>query len=242
MTQNLIHMNLKDKLEYFFGVKYTEQAILCNKLLSTFQRPTRYLEIGVDEGVTFKKIDSTIKEGVDPYGKYDVEYRMTSQVFFALNKLFFHKTYDVIFIDGAHLSVIVDEEIKECLKILNEGGYIVLHDTDPPSKQVSTLVLSDMLLYLKNIAYPHNLSHTESLVGRAYNGDVWKSVARIRMFNPKLKVFTIDGFCCTVLKVGKQNKLMRHVPDKMLTWSYFIKNRKQILIPIPFRSINQYLH
>ena len=242
MTQNLIHMNLKDKLEYFFGVKYTEQAILCNKLLSTFQRPTRYLEIGVDEGVTFRKIVSDVKEGVDPYGRYDVAYRMTSQMFFALNKLFFHKKYDLIFIDSSHISNIVDYEIRESLRILNRGGYIVLHDTDPSEKQFAELVLSDILSYLRSISYPYNSSHTDALNRQTFNGDVWKSVAKIRMNNPRLEVFTVADFGCTVIKRGEQKRLMRRVPDDKLSWNYFETHRKEILNLIPFTSINRYLY
>ena len=233
--------DIKDKIDYLTGKKLTEQAQLCNKLLSTFHRPTAYLEIGVDQGRTFKKIKSEIKHGVDPYGTYDATHRMTSQLFFALNKLFFHHTYDVIFLDAAHLSLIVDEEIKESLKILRKGGFIVLHDTDPPTKEAAEVILDDIVSYLRNLSYPHNKSHTNSLVWKIYNGDVWKSIARIRMSNPNVQVFTIENFCCTVLKVGKQ-KNMKAVSEKKLNWSFFVKNREKILHPVPFNSLNLYLH
>lgn len=233
--------DFKDKIDYFRDKKLTEQAILCNKLLSKFHKPASYLEIGVDRGTTFKKIECKIKHGVDPYGVYDVDYRMTSEMYFALNKLFFHHTYDVILIDASHFSLIVDKEIEESLHILNKGGYIVLHDTDPPSKEASEIVPKDMMSYLRNLAYPHNRSHTDSLVWKAYNGDVWKSVAKIRMFHPELEVFTIEGFCCSVVKKGKQKKLMKIVPGTQLNWKFFINNRKKILNVIHISHLDKYL-
>ncbi len=153
---------------YFLTDQYvTEQALLCNHLLSTFPEPTSYLEIGVDQGRTFRKIRSTIKDGVDPYGTFDVTFRMTSQMFFTLNKIFFHKTYDVIFINAAHLSLIVDTEIEEAFKIVKKGGYIVIHDTDPPSREACEIDVHQTISYLRSVSYPHNASHTNSLVGKA---------------------------------------------------------------------------
>lgn len=219
----------------------TEQAILCNKLLSKFRRPTSYLEIGVDEGITFEQINSEIKHGVDPYGTYDVDYRMTSEMFFVLNKLFFHQKYDVILIDGVHISLIVDKEIDESLKILNKGGYIILHDTDPRSKETSELVLKDILSYLRNLAYPYHKSHQDSLVWTAYNGDVWKSIATIRMGKPKIGVFTIENFCCTVLKKRRQKNMMKIISPKRLNWNFFVKHRKEILNLINFNEIEKYM-
>ncbi len=219
----------------------TEQAQLINKLLSRFNRQTSYLEIGVDQGRTFRKINCGNRDGIDPYGSYDVKYRMTSEMFFALNKIFFHKTYDVIFIDAAHLSLIVNIEIEECFKILNPGGYIVLHDTDPLIKKSAELIEGNIVSYLRGISYPHNQSHTDSLAGMAYNGDVWRSVAQIRMNQPNIQVFTVNCFCCSVLKKGKQKNMMKKVPFEKLDWEFFEKHRKQILNPIDFSKIETIL-
>lgn len=232
---------LKEKYLFITDQYITEQAQLCNALLSTFTHPTAYLEIGVDEGRTFRKIKSDSKDGVDPYGTYDSTYRMTSEMFFALNKLFFHKTYDIIFIDAAHLSLIVDKEIEECFKILNKNGYIVLHDTDPPSKEASELIEEYVVSYQRSISYPHNSSHTDSLIGRAYNGDVWKSVAHIRMNKPDISVITIIGFCCTVVYKRRQKKMMKRISADHLDWNFFKKNRKQLLNPIDFSNLRKVL-
>ena len=100
--------------------------------ISHGKKQINYLEIGVDEGLTFDKIKAEYngirveKDGVDPYGEYTNNvHRMTSQVFFALNRQFWKKTYDVVFIDGCHFSPIVDEEIESSLKVLRPGGVII---------------------------------------------------------------------------------------------------------------------
>lgn len=239
-------LKIKQQVRYFINHlkqrnAITEQALLCNKLLSKLPKPTSYLEIGVDQGKTFKRINSEIKHGVDPYGTFNVNYRMTSEMFFALNETFFRNKYDVIFIDSAHFSFIVNSEIKNALKILKPGGYIVLHDTDPLSKETSELILKDMLAYLKQLAYPYKKSHQDSLVWKACNGDVWKSIAKIRMENPDLEVFTIENFCCSVIKKYKQKNMMKTVPFKKLNWNFFVKHRKEILNLINFDSLEKYM-
>ena len=231
---------VRNKVDYLLGNYVTEQAQLCNKLLSTYKQTTSYLEIGVDQGRTFKKIESEIKHGVDPYGTFDATYRITSEMFFALNRMFMHHTYDVIFIDASHFSLIVDREIEEGFKILNKGGYIVLHDTNPLTREAQEVVLENQVGYLRSLAYPHNQSHTDSLCGKTYNGDVWKSVANIRMNNPNIVVFTVENFCCTVLKKGKQKNLIKRISPEKLDWDFFVKNRKKILNVIPFSDIDNY--
>ena len=78
----------------------TERVSVINQIISkyNFVNPD-YLEIGVQHGITFKLVNSTNKDGVDPciYGKYDfINYKMTSDEFF---KNHINKKYDIIFID-----------------------------------------------------------------------------------------------------------------------------------------------
>ena len=134
------------------------------------------------------------------------------------------------------------EEGKESLKILRKGGFIVLHDTDPLTKDATEVIRDDIVSYLRNLSYPHNKSHTKSLVWKTYNGDIWKSIARIRMYRPDLKVFTVEGFCCSVLNKGRQKKLLKITSEEKLNWKYFVKNRKEILNIIKYKEIDAYLH
>lgn len=80
-----------------------------------------YLEIGVWYGDTFKYINTSNKDGVDP-GQYCeseyVNYKMTSDDFFINNP---NKKYDIIFIDGLHTAYQVSKDIYNSINHLNDG-------------------------------------------------------------------------------------------------------------------------
>ena len=119
-----------------------------------------YLEIGVAFGNCVRNVKVKNKDAVDPVVEANVRcpeinYEMTSNEFFALEKIQ-NKKYDVIFIDGLHETTQVDIDIQNSLKHLNEGGFILLHDCNP-------------------------VSYESQLVPRqatAWNGDVWKSIVK----------------------------------------------------------------
>ena len=115
-----------------------------------------YLEIGVWTGATFKYVNSSNKDGVDP-GQYCeckyVNYKMTSDNFFDKEC---KKKYDFIFIDGLHTAYQVSKDIYNSIKNLKEGGIIMLDDV-----------------------YPHSEKEQEALdltKSGAQTGDVWKAV------------------------------------------------------------------
>ena len=89
-----------------------------------------YLEIGVQYGITFKNVESSKKDGVDP-GIYTdspyVNYKMTSDKFFETNT----KKYDFIFIDGLHTAYQVTKDIYNSINSLKDGGIIMLDDVFP---------------------------------------------------------------------------------------------------------------
>jgi len=89
-----------------------------------------YLEIGVQYGITFKNVESSKKDGVDP-GIYTdspyVNYKMTSDKFFETNT----KKYDFIFIDGLHTAYQVTKDIYNSINSLKDGGVIMLDDVFP---------------------------------------------------------------------------------------------------------------
>ena len=91
-----------------------------------------YLEIGVLHGDTFIDAAKLVKRaiGVDvknriPSG-YEF-YEMSSDEFFKS----FNGKIDVIFIDGDHRFEQAKKDFENSLKILNAGGTIIIHDTDP---------------------------------------------------------------------------------------------------------------
>jgi predicted O-methyltransferase YrrM len=57
---------------------------------------------------------------------------MTTNNFFNINK----DTFDIIFIDADHNFNQVKIDFENSLKILNEFGIIILHDTDPIDRRL----------------------------------------------------------------------------------------------------------
>ena len=109
---------------------------IINELIGKFNYKT-YLEIGVrNPDDCFNIINCETKHSVDPgYESPDskVDYKFTSDDFFALlesKELNLSPTYkwDVIFIDGLHISTQVEKDIKNSLNHLSENGVIILHD------------------------------------------------------------------------------------------------------------------
>lgn len=101
---------------------------------------TEYLEIGVrNPEDCFNRIICENKDGVDPGFEAEenlVNYPYTSDEFFLklesgnLDKKPNFK-WDVVFVDGLHLSFQVIKDVRNSLNHLNSGGYIILHDCNP---------------------------------------------------------------------------------------------------------------
>jgi len=163
-----------------------------------------YLEIGVAKGASFSKVKSNHKIGVDPKSTV-ATHKITSDKFFAGNK----KTFDIIFIDGLHITAQVDRDIKNSLRVLNKGGTIVLHDCNPPRRTNQM------------VPKPGNV---------AWTGDVWKSIAKIRCTDSNLQVCVVDcDWGCGIIQRGKQRLYKNDPLSKCLTWDYLNRNRKELL-------------
>ena len=139
------------------------------EIINTFIRNNNfknYLEIGVFEGRNIREIIAEHKDGVDPTTELgrsipEINYPITSDEFFGMLKGHDIK-YDIIFIDGLHESHQVDKDIKNSLKVLNEGGRILLHDCSPLSKRAETVPRPGP---------------------GVWNGDVWKSIVKFNFHN-----------------------------------------------------------
>lgn len=173
---------------------------LINYLVSLYNYKS-YLEIGVDTGSNFERVDCHYKVGVDPAKKYDkLTHNITSDEFFSMNT----EKFDIIFIDGLHLSEQVIIDIKNSLEVLNDKGTIVMHDCLPVCEEAQFRERTQ--------------SH--------WNGDVWKAFAFYRK-NPDLIMFTLVadqglGF----IKKGKQETF--EVPDN-LDFTFYKNNIEQLM-------------
>jgi hypothetical protein len=123
-----------------------------------------YLEIGLDDpNANFNKVECSVKESVDPY--FDVAisedvcnaitYRMTSDEMFVTIPE--DKTYDIVFIDGAHTEEQCCKDIVNSMRHLNHEGCILVHDCIPYNELAQRTVRESEL----------------------WNGDVWKSVHKL---------------------------------------------------------------
>lgn len=168
-----------------------------------------YLEIGVFHGENIRKIKAIHKDGVDPGAEGviipEVNYPMISDEFFNLIKDHPEIKYDIIFIDGLHHADQVEKDIKNSLKHLILGGYIVMHDCNP-------------------VSYEAQLIPRQTVV---WNGDVWKSFVDFKLNNPSYPSCVIDtDFGVGVIhNIGTDYKLDIKVED----WEYFDSNRKELL-------------
>ena len=139
-----------------------------------------YLEIGCDKDQSFSKIKIKNKVGVDPISGGTL--RCTSNDFFKNNK----ENFDIIFIDGLHYYHQVLQDIKNSVNILNDGGFILVHDCLPKS--------------LAQQAVPRYRGY--------WNGDVWKSIVELRTKND-LDIFTCQiDFGVAIIRKKSNNSIL----------------------------------
>lgn len=143
-----------------------------NYILKYLDKETNYLEIGVRyPEANFNKIVSKYKVSVDPgieNIENPVDYKLTSDEFFRqlnsdeiLNR---NVKFDVIFIDGLHLAEQVERDIDNSLCFLNENGFIILHDCNPPT------------VFHASETYLYDMSPSKDY----WNGTTWKAFFKFR--------------------------------------------------------------
>jgi hypothetical protein len=164
-------------------------------------RAKSYLEIGVDNGINFANIKCSHKVGVDPNPQMPGIHSMTSDDFFAQNV----ETFDLIFIDGLHIFKQVYIDIENALKALNPNGYIICHDTNPPTKERQLVPWT----------------------GGDWNGDCWKAIVEMRKERIDLDITTVDtDEGITLITKGFQTPICI---EGELTYEEFDKNRAEWL-------------
>lgn len=165
---------------------------------------SNYLEIGVqDYYCNCDKVIALLKHSVDPFPRNKCDYIMTSDQFF--EQLDPNFKYDIIFIDGLHLTEQVDKDIENSLKHLESNGTIIVHDCCP-------------------IVESHQVRNDH---GGEWMGDVWKSIAKIRMTNPHLDVCVVNtDFGCGIIRKAKNQQL---IPQIDLNWYNYTQNYKSLL-------------
>ena len=169
---SLLDTTEKELINYFHLIcKYTDNYEIIHEysnsrhgIINHYTKDmNNYLEIGVEYGYSFKKINITDKIGVDPDPKFDDEriVKLTSDEFFESND----KKFDAIFIDGMHQSDYVLKDFNNSIECLNNNGVIIIDDIIPQSER------EQLITPIKHAYENGILKYREP-----WTGDVWKVV------------------------------------------------------------------
>jgi hypothetical protein len=194
---------------------------LMNHLIRKFGYKS-YLEIGVENGESIRRIQAQHKDGVDPMKRVaEVNFVMTSDEFFNMHT---DKRYDIIFVDGHHDSEYVHRDINNSLSRLNDNGTVVVHDCLPlePSHAVK----------MRNIT-PYTISWT---------GDGYKVInGIIRNHSDDLECFVVN-FDWGVGVIRKKNKNSVNISyDESFSWvDMFSDTTKTLNLISPSEFLERY--
>jgi hypothetical protein len=204
-----------------------------NFLISSLNRETTYLEIGVrNPDDNFNNIKADIKYSVDPgleFKANPVDFPLTSDQFFdqlrSGNILKSDSQFDVIFIDGLHTAEQVDRDIKNALDFIKEDGFIVLHDCNPPTES--------------HAREEHKYEISPAM--QNWNGTTWKGFVKWRQ-NPSVYSCTIDtdwgvGIISKTKNIGTHTMLT----NEFFEFSVFNKSKKEFLNLISFSELKSLL-
>ena len=163
-------------------------------------------------GNNHNSINCEYKISVDPTPTVPVSYSMTSDDFFEQNK----EMFDVIFIDGLHWSEQVYKDIVNSLKILNEGGFIICHDINPPDES--------------HQIYPQPQTQSN------WTGDCWKGWVKLKTERSDLQMCVVDtDYGCGIITRGKQELINI---NEELTYDILNSNRVELLNLITVDEFN----
>lgn len=158
-------------------------------LLSQFDQP-RYLEIGVNQGMTFCNVSAAEKTGVDPHFSFNTaEYlkrnrniyleNMSSDVFFST--VCSMRKFDVIFLDGLHEFNQTLRDLFNSINFLSENGIIVLDDILPNSYYSS----------ISDLATSKKVREILGIRDKSWMGDVYRVVFFIASFLQQYSYATV---------------------------------------------------
>lgn len=148
--------------------------------LITKHRYKNYLEIGTQNSICGSSVVCDYKVGIDPNpiqridGDFQNHHTTTSDLFFESNI----DEFDIIFIDGLHVYEQVKKDFINAIKVLKNGGCIVLHDCLPSTEERS-----------KSFAD-----------GGLWNGDCYRFVQDLEDSRVKFYIADFDQGCTVVFK------------------------------------------
>ena len=197
-----------------------------NRALARSAQPTLYVEIGVREGESFRYVRADAKIGIDPERMPSMNALLPGETFFAVTSdaFFEERAHEVLAAESIHVALIDGlHEFRQALRDLTNlepymrrDGVIILDDCNPPSAERAS----------------------ETPIGGAWNGDVWKLPAYLIGERRDLSTATIDadegvgvvtGFGASGTP-GDEAVVQRY---KALEYDYLAANRAEVLNLVP---------
>ena len=180
---------------------------------------SRYLEVGVQTGRTFKEVSCGERMGMDPAlrGKLYGVVRMTSDEFF--DWLPSGVEFDLAFVDGLHLREQALRDVRNSLSRLSAGGMVVLHDCLPRSEG----------------------QQGRRQVGGSWTGDVWRAMAELRMDAGLESVTVREDWGFGVVWKGGNSEVLSGVDPEGLGWEDYAMRGDQLLRLMTFEEFWRFL-
>lgn len=161
----------------------------------------RYLEIGVQAGHAFSRVEVAERVGVDPDPRSAATLHLPSDAYFAnLDESGSAERFDLVFVDGLHHREQVVRDVQNAIRYLTPGGAIVVHDCDPPNERAGG----------------------RAMCGGVWCGDVWKGWIDLRRSLDR-EAFVVDtDLGCGVILEGEPTP---PESDADPTWTEFAADR-----------------
>lgn len=176
-------------------------------LLDFYPAPT-YLEVGVQDGVTFHAVKAATKVAVDPFFRFPVKNRDPAASYFETTSDAYFSTlnrrspkFNVIFLDGLHTFEQTLRDLLTAIDYLQSDGVIVIDDVIPSSYHAS----------LPSIPEFERIWPVASKDGSVdWMGDVYRMVFFIETFLPAYNYATIaDNHGQLVMWRGKRGSALK---------------------------------
>ena len=145
----------------------------------------RYLEIGIENGNTFRSVDAFTKIGVDPFPLISLPYELKNlQILPKKSDAFFRDTqltFDFVYLDGLHLYQQTYKDLINSLNRLGQNGLVLVDDIVPIDYPAS----------LRSQIKCQEMKHRERIQNNYWMGDVYKIVYLLTKFHPEIHFMTI---------------------------------------------------
>ena len=175
--------------------------------LAQINSASTYLEIGVFQGETLKKVNVPLKIAVDPKFMFDYQsitnpssrfYQLTSDIFFD-QKAGEYESFDLIYLDGLHSFEQTYRDFLNSIKFSNEKTIWLIDDTCPVS-WLSSLRNHKLVKIIYGLLNAKN---------RTWMGDVFKTIFAIHDQHLEMNYATFTGHGQTAIWFEERESLVK---------------------------------